>query len=173
LIRIGAHYASLCWDTGRPAHGYKLRRRWWCGCNHSSTTRAGPGCAVVWAVSHAEMAELVTVDHRIDSDGSGGCIVQHRGWWRGDVEEQIGIDCNPVSLLVVLGAQGTGPLLESNEQKMTTRQAEADVAVRRKQSTHDSLRRGLEPMIRIVKVGGAPIRPGRERAEPDGLGRFE
>jgi len=42
--------------------------------------RAGPGYAVVWTVSHAEMTELVVVNCRIDSDGSGGCIMQHWGW---------------------------------------------------------------------------------------------
>ena len=55
-----------------------------------------------------------------------------------DVGEHIGIDCNPVPSVVVLDAQGTGALLKSNEHKTKTRQAEADVAVHRKQSTHDS-----------------------------------
>jgi len=35
------------------------------------------------------------------------------------------------------------------------------------------LRLGLDLTIRIVKVGGTPIRPGWEQAEPDGLGQFE
>ena len=84
------------------------------------------------AVSRAEMAELVAVDHRTDSDGSDGCIVQYRGWWRGDVGEQTSIDCDAVSSLVALGARGAGPLWKSNEHKMATQKAEADVAVRRK-----------------------------------------
>ena len=89
-------------------------------------------------LSRAEMAEFVAADHRVDSDGSGGCIVQHRGWWRVDVGEQIGTDCDAMSSLIALDAQGAGPLLNSDEHKMTTWQAEADVAVCEKQSTHDS-----------------------------------
>jgi len=95
-------------------------------------------------LSRAEMAEFVAVDHRIDYDESGDCIVQHRGWWRGDVREQIGIDCDVVSL-IALDAQGAGPLLNSDDRKMTTWQAEVDVAVCGKQSTYDSSVSGTGP----------------------------
>ena len=80
----------------------------------------------------------MAADHRIDSEGPCSCIVQHQRWWRGDVGEQIGIDCDVVSSLVALDAQGAGPLSRADEDTMRTRQAEAGVAVHRKWSTHDS-----------------------------------
>ena len=80
----------------------------------------------------------MAADHRIDFEGPGSCIVQHQRWWKGDVGEQIGIDCDVVSLLVALDAQGAGPLLRADEDMMRTRQGEAGVAVHRTWSTHGS-----------------------------------
>jgi len=47
--------------------------------------------------------------------------------------------------MVALGAQGAGPFLKSDEHEMMTRKAEADFAVRTKQSTHVSSESGTGP----------------------------
>ena len=52
----------------------------------------------------------MAVDHRTDSEGPSSCIVRHQRWWKGDVGEQIGIDCDAVSSSAGLDAQGAGPL---------------------------------------------------------------
>jgi len=83
-------------------------------------------------------------------------------WWRADVGEQISIDWDSVLSMVALGAQGAGPFLKSDEHKMTTRKAEADFAVRRKQSTHVSSELGTGPH--------GPDRKGGRSADQAGLG---
>jgi hypothetical protein len=100
--------------------------------NQYSTAGTSPGYAMVRSVGCAGVAKPVAADHRIDSEGPGSCIVQHQRWWKGDVGEQIGIDCDVVSSLVALDAQGAGSLLRADEDKMRTRQAEAGVVVHRK-----------------------------------------
>ena len=60
---------------------------------------------VVRIVSRAGLAEFVAANHQIDSEGPCSRIVQYQRWWRGDVGEQIAIDCDAVSSLVALDAR--------------------------------------------------------------------
>ena len=142
LVRVMRLYAGILVDQVRDISlggggGVCATRVQWRGPILGSMRSCG--------LSRAEMAEFVVVDYRIDSDGSGCCIAQHRGWGRGDVGEQIGIDCDAVSPSIALDAQGAGPLLYSDEHKITTWQAEAGVAVCGKQSTYDSSVSGTGP----------------------------
>ena len=133
-----------------------------------STAGTTPGDAVVRAVAHGGITQSAAADHRIDSEGPGSCIVQHQRWWRGGVGEQIGIDCDAVSSLAALDAQGAGPLLRAEEHKMGMRQAKAGVAVRRKMSTPDSSASGAElPLDRKRWEEGQSSREGNERNQMD------
>lgn len=136
--------------------------------NQCLTAGTTPGDGVVRAVAHGGIAQSAAADHRIGSEGPDSCIVQHQRWWRGDVGEQIGIDCGAVPSLAALDAQGAGPLLRAEEHKMGMRQAKAGVAVRRKMSTPDSSESGAGlPLDRKRWEERQSCREGNERNQMD------
>lgn len=106
----------------------------------------------------------MAADHRTDSEGPSSCIVRHQRWWKGDVGEQIGIDCDAVSSSAGVDAQGVGPLWGAEEHKMRTRQVDAGVADCRQMSTHDNSASGAgQPLDRKRWEVHRSYRVGNER----------